>query len=85
MVSDADLDTAAKDPPLGWLTVAVAGLVLVATGVLAFVVDLLGQSGAILDLVPLLGPLFGLSPFVAIFGAALFVVAMTEWSPDLDT
>jgi len=84
MDTDADLDAAAQDPPVVWLTVAVVGLVLTGTGLLAFVVGLLNASAPILDLAPFLAPLFGLSPFVALLGVALFLFAMTEWSPDLD-
>jgi|GEM_PF-2909475 len=85
MDTDADLDAAAEDPPVLWLTVAVVGLVCTGAGLLAFVAGLLNASGPILDLAPFLTPLFGLSPFVALLGVVLFLFAMTEWSPDLDT
>lgn len=84
MDTDADIDTAAEDPPALWLTVAVVGIVLAVAGLVAGVLTLLGVSGAILSAVPVLGPLFGLSPFVAVIGFALFVFAMTEWSPELE-
>ncbi|ACV46574.1 MULTISPECIES: hypothetical protein [Halomicrobium] len=82
---DADIDTAAEDPPLGLLAVAVVGLLLTAAGAIAVVLDLVGTSDIVLGVVPALTPLFDLSLFVTVLGVALFLFAMTEWSPDLDT
>lgn len=85
MDTDADLDAAAEDPPAVWLALAVAGLVLTGAGVVVFVLDLLGVTDSLVTVVPLLAPLVGLSPVVAILGVGLFVFAMTRWSPDLDS
>lgn len=85
MDTDADIDAAAADPPVFWLAVAVGGLVLAGTGVVTFVLDLLGLSGPILATVPFAAPFVSLSPIAAVLGIALFVFAMTEWSPDLET
>ena len=84
MDTDADIDAAAEDPPALWVTVAAGGLVLIAGGILAFVIDLLGVSGGLVDVLPALAPIFRLSPLLSVLGIGLFVFAMWQWSPDVE-
>jgi uncharacterized membrane protein YidH (DUF202 family) len=85
MDTDADIDAAAEDPPVGWLALSVLGLVLAGAGVVAFVLDVFGVSGAIVAALPTLAPLLDLSLVVALLGIVLFVGAMLQWSPDIET
>lgn len=77
------LDEEAADPPLGWLAVAVFAICLVGAGLFATVLGVLGLDVDVVAVVPALAVLFDLSVVVLVLGLGLFVLAMTEWDPDL--
>lgn len=86
MTPDLDaegLDEEAADPPLVWLGTAVAAIGLVAAGLVATVLGVVGLDAPVVAAVPALSVLFDLSVVVLVLGLGLFVLAMTEWDPDV--
>lgn len=79
------IDEEVEDPPTKWVVLAVAGLVLASVGLVTLVMGLTGLSAAFVGAVPALSVVFDMSIFLLILGAGVFLVSMSEWSPDLDT
>lgn len=79
----AAVDEEAEDPPETWLAVAVLGIVLAVMGLVATTLSLTGTHEAVVSTVPALSILLDLSLPVLVVGIGLFVLAMTEWDPDL--
>ncbi|WP_225333017.1 hypothetical protein [Halomicrobium urmianum] len=84
MDTDADVESAAEDPPLQWLAVAVLGLALAAVGLVAGLLSIAGVAGAIVGAAPFLAPVFGSSLLLLLGGVVLFVGSMLAWDPDFE-